>query len=146
MKTTAQRLSVVYCRPNKEEWNSILSLLKSIEKYFWREFDSDGYCYLHESTIYLANGVVGDWSKRTEIPVTHFVGLLRDRIVDWRLEEDGFENKSAMGFREFIFTINESEGHYIEIRGGTSLLVNGERIRTNVTTYSELLNLIELVG
>lgn len=96
-------LENTYCRPNEEEWEKIISLLKSIEKYWWRKYD-DGRCFLHDNTVYLSNGTIGDWNTRTEIPVQHLIDLLEDRIVPWRLEEIGF-NKIA---DVYFYGVNES--------------------------------------
>ena len=53
------------------------------------------------------NAVFGaiDFSKqkvsgKTEIPVQHFIDLLEDRIVPWRLEEVGFEKAIEIYFYE----------------------------------------------
>ena len=138
-------LDNTYCKPNIEEWEKITALLKSIEKYYWRKYDNDGNCFLHDDTVYLSNGTIGDWNTRTEIPVQHFIDLIEDTIVAWRLVEDGFENKYAF---EYVYKIGVHTDLYVTpndyfIRGR----YNSDEvdISVNLKTYSDLLTLIRLL-
>lgn len=134
MKTTAKRLSEVYCIPKIDADCWALGIGKP----------AIGLPLIGDKT--------GTWTRhvkqvinRTDIAVSQFIDLMGDSISPWRLIEDGFEDRSAMGFRELRLAINESEGHYIEVRGSVSLLVNGEVIKTNATTYTDIINLYNLV-
>jgi hypothetical protein len=131
-----------YCKPNIEEWEKITALLKSIEKYYWRKYDNDGNCFLHDDTVYLSNGTIGDWNTRTEIPVQHFIDLIEDKIVAWRLVEDGFE------VSEYGYTFKSVYVHNPD--PVTKIFVDVETENdavpfTNVKTYSDLLTLIRLL-
>ena len=140
-----------YCKPNIEEWEKITALLKSIEKYYWRKYDNDGNCFLHDDTVYLSNGTIGDWNTRTEIPVQHFIDLIEDKIVAWRLEEDGFGRMSPDADR-YEYEIDPANNRSLMVKCDgevwLSIFVFGNEVRhpCNVKTYTQLLTLIELIG
>lgn len=152
-----------YCKPNIEEWEKITALLKSIEKYYWRKYDNDGNCFLHDDTVYLSNGTIGDWNTRTEIPVQHFIDLIEDKIVAWRLVEDGFGRMSPDADRYEYEMIKYGrlarpwQNYSAALRSlmvkcdgevWLSIFVFGNEVRhpCNVKTYTQLINLIELIG
>ena len=80
-------LDNTYCRPTTEaEWDLLPN--------------RDLWCR-NENAVF---GAI-DFSKqkvsgKTEIPVQHFIDLLEDRIVPWRLEEVGFEKAIEIYFYE----------------------------------------------
>ena len=84
-------------------------------------------------------------SGKTEIPVQHFIDLLEDKIVPWRLVENGFENKYssdyvyAIDFRTDLYitpNYNFIRGHY-----------NSDEvdIPINIKTLTDLLTLIKFL-
>jgi hypothetical protein len=139
-----------YCKPNIEEWEKITALLKSIEKYYWRKYDNDGNCFLHDDTVYLSNGTIGDWNTRTEIPVQHFIDLIEDTIVAWRLEDDFFIQQNGDELtRDFQKSAKDCEvevmfedGWFQDVR---IISKSFDYIDTNCKTYSDLLTLIRLL-
>ena len=140
-------LDNTYCKPNIEEWEKITALLKSIEKYYWRKYDNDGNCFLHDDTVYLSNGTIGDWNTRTEIPVQHFIDLMEDKIVAWRLVEDGFVFiKDHTPFYEMrlskVSCLSWSESTK---KHGVALEIREEQIWFSITKYTDLLTLIRFV-
>jgi hypothetical protein len=144
MKTTAQRLSEVYCRPKKHEWKEVLTwdehLTKSLPIVSW-DWAMDGKCYPISRT---ENHYT--LKDRTEIPVTHFIDLLHDKIVPWRLEED-----------EFITEEHNNSPRSIFIDRSTVYIKNGAMINRGLVTvkfvpfpgcktYTDLITLIKLIG
>jgi hypothetical protein len=100
MKSTEERLSEVYCRPKTEdEWVTIFSAKKMdresslAHRYIEMKYDL---AYVVSDGVLLPLNGGAMWahkrqmSMRTEIPVQHFLDLLNDSIVAWRLEEIGF--------------------------------------------------------
>jgi hypothetical protein len=153
MKTTAQRLSEVFCRPKtEEEWKAL-----GVNRH---SFDGN-----HDCVIYL--GKTLGWPVKsaelngyTEIPVTHFDDLTKDKIASWRLEEDGIK---CVGFS----TDGGSSMHGLNLTDKASALmvrfpIDGshpvirlgqfdEEKFNQVTfkgckTYTDLLTLIKLIG
>ena len=81
----------------------------------------------------------GKWEgiDRTEIPVQHFLDLLNDSIVPWRIEEVGFEKKVDawnVGFHSF----SENEITWSHKSKSIEFMDNP----MNITTFSDLLTLI----
>jgi hypothetical protein len=135
MKTTAQRLGESYCKPQtKEEWKQ-LSGVFPLGKRFCHQKDAKSY------RVEDFTGVVSDIvpHDRTLIPVPHFIDLLHDRIAPWRLEEDGFEKRGAW----YIF--DTIVGEFCIDRDRYVYSMETEE-QANVTTYTQLLTLIELIG
>lgn len=128
MKTTAQRLSEVYCRPKTDEW-----------RHFEKLSDDDDIVIKWGGeviTTTLKN--LGSISKRkSEIPVTHFIDLLQDKIASWRLEEDGI-----LGWT-YIRRGDGSIKWEVWVTDGYAEL-NGKEL--NITTYTGLLMLIKLIA
>jgi hypothetical protein len=83
---------------------------------------------------------------RSKIPFPQFIDLLHDRIAPWRLEENGFSSYPSTGC--YGITINDVIGVYIMFKfGDVELWVNGECLpMTGITTYTDLITLIRLIG
>jgi hypothetical protein len=80
---------------------------------------------------------------RTEIPFSHFIDLLNDSIVPWRLEDDGFDLSIREGHYTGHSSSLASSFVFIDKRGVVWL---SNRKLNNVTTYTDLLTLIRLIG
>ena len=74
-----------------------------------------------------------------EIPVSSYIDLLHDRIVPWRLEEVGFMH-TVRG----IYELNVNpQGHFtLEYCEGFVYVSAG---RTSITTFTDLLTLIQML-
>ena len=104
--------------------------------------------FFHAGELSSANENGFWWKDRkdgkTEIPVPHFIDLLHDRIVPWRLEEIGFNNPLGDTYKlrlshdwdDVIVT------RMIRVIGGR-VSVNGDDV--NVATFADLLTLIRLL-
>jgi len=133
MKPTHKRLAEVYCRPTtEEEWNR-LSLTPLRNHYvMWLG---------GEPTT-----VGGEYPYRTEIPVPHFLDLIHDRIVPWRLEEDGFKNdgNGLVLWLNAHNSIHVAEyGIYLRLREAADEV---EMFLNGIKTYTDLINLVRLIG
>jgi hypothetical protein len=145
MKTTAERLREVYCRPmNEAEWD----LLNVKNRLANNNPNNDIVCWdkfaYSTSLAYMESSVRFDFNK-TQIPVQHFIDLIEDKIVAWRLVEDGFENKYGA---DYVYKIGVHTDLYVTpnyyfIRGR----YNSDEvdISVNLKTYSDLLTLIRLL-
>jgi hypothetical protein len=133
MKSTAERLSESYCRPNEIDWKAI-------------ELIDDERVIRHYRDWSIC-ATVGSLLGRTEIPVSHFIDLLNDSIAPWRLEEDGFQTMSGIVHTLELRPVIDGETVARRITvitdTGKVYLNDGP---TNVTTYTQLLKLIELIG
>jgi hypothetical protein len=135
MKTTAQRLSEVYCRPTTEEEWAQFGYFPSI------------YCLYISSISGHIQLTDNDWaeSNRSEIPVQHFQDLRNDSIVGWRLEEDGFvENRKI----RHLLLIDDVVGIYIAVNHSHVSLwvIDNPCYMRGIKTYTQLINLIEMIG
>lgn len=138
-------LDNTYCIPNIEEWEKNISLLKSIEKYWWRKYD-DGNCFLHDNTVYLSNGTIGDWNTRTEIPVQQFIDLIEDKICKWRLEEVGFMSAPCSGKTCYAFFVKESKVWVMEYEKVSIQNGNGQHVPfEGIKTFTDIQKLIHLM-
>lgn len=128
-------LQEVYCKPKTQEEHNMFPDL-STENY-------DG-VFLHDEL-----GMILCFSEtseediillrsKTEIPVQHFLDLLNDSIVPWRLLEVGFDNHNGIFVR---YVGNKRAEIYIEI--GRDIDVN--RIPFHITTFTDLLTLIRFL-
>jgi len=128
MKSTRERLSESYCRPNEIDWKAI-------------ELIDDDRVTRHYRDWSIC-ATVGSLLGRTEIPVSHFIDLLHDTIAPWRLEEDGFE--FAHGEQFICF---EGEHSIVVNEEGDLYIVHDQsEIPLNITTYTDLLTQIRLIG
>jgi hypothetical protein len=145
MKTTAQRLSEVYCRTTtRKKMHEVISSVD--ESVGFGSYcglpnsDSEMFFYYSESDGYVR--VENKKPDRAEIPVQHFIDLIEDKIVAWRLVEDGFE------VSEYGYTFKSVYVHNPD--PVTKIFVDVETENdavpfTNVKTYSDLLTLIRLL-
>jgi hypothetical protein len=136
MKSTAQRLSEVYCRPNPEEWD-LFGLIPLTGHYV--AFIGG------EPTL-----ISGKFAERVEVSVSHFIDLLNDSIVLWRIEEDGFMFYESTG--QHVLHANGLKRYHVTLPpmsttvkvdvwdGDKGITANG------ITTYTDLLTLIRLIG
>ena len=148
MRTTAERLSEVYCKTTtyKKMREVIGSLDESVGFGSYcglPNSDSEMFFYYSESDGYVR--VENKKPNRAEIPVQNFIDLIEDKIVPWRLVEDGFENKYAF---DYVYKVGVHTDLYITpnyyfIRGR----YNSDEvdISVNLKTYSDLLTLIRLL-
>lgn len=125
MKET--KLTEVYCRPKTEEEWKIFGLWKN------------NYCLYAGSVGEKPQLSDGNWveGSRTEVTVQHFLDLLNDSIVGWRLEEIGFEKKRDawnIGFHSF----SDNEITWSHRSKSIEFMDNP----MNITTFSDLLTLI----
>jgi hypothetical protein len=147
MKTTAERLSEVYCRPtNEAEWDLCLKVsspnlnLKMSVNY------ALGYVLTYKrKSSFFDNESKG----KIQIPVQHFIDLIEDKIVDWRLVEDGFV-KTLIDEDCDLYTLKNNNCDvciYIYYDGTFEVWLQDEftEIRMNVKTYTDLLTLIRLL-
>jgi hypothetical protein len=121
-------LENTYCVPKLNEWN--MNLLKHRNPFNGMDICGKGSFNRND---------------RTEISVQQFIDLVEDRIVQWRLVEDGFENKYAF---DYVYKVGVHTDLYITpnyyfIRGR----YNSDEvdIYVNLKTYSDLLTLIRLL-
>ena len=127
MKTTAQRLSEVYCRPtNEREWNMLP--------------DRNLWCRNENAVFGLIDFEKQKVKGKTEIPAQHFIDLIEDNIVAWRLVEDAIERG---GTKETARIIYVNQYHIISVKKDMAVELNGRP--TNLKTYSDLLTLICLL-
>ena len=135
MKSTQERLAESYCRPQTEEEWAMFGLIPLIGHYVaWLG---------GEPTL-----ISGKFRDRTLIPVPHFIDLMHDRIAPWRLEEDGFNQitpylQTRQYCFDFVTVTFEAENVHVTIPDRLGAF--GIR-RCNVTTYTQLLTLIEHIG
>jgi len=141
MKSTQERLAESYCRPKTEEEWRLLKVSK-------HSFNGN-----HDAVIYGNSSALG-WSVEksemngyTEIPVSHFIDLMHDRLSPWRLEEDGFTTLGGPVYSK-RFTIDSEDG---KITRTITVITDTGRVYlnygpANVSTYTDLLTLIRLIG
>jgi len=146
MKSTAERLAQSYCRPQTEaEWEMLGDRSK-----WCRE---DGVVF----------GQIPFWKQKrdgkNEIPVQHLSDLVHDRIAPWRLEEDGwtpFEHATAGTAYEYRCN-EDALLTFVPLGDGLPEFhawptdIDGETGNLSVPyygikTYTDLLNLIRLIG
>jgi hypothetical protein len=131
MKTTQERLSEVYCKPKTvDEW-------RQVSGYTVDEGDYNNAVY--DAEIGVIDALDSEIDGLTEIPVSYFIDLLKDSIVQWRLEEDGFDIQEGITYFETV-----AGSFRIEADGDVSHIVTGRT--ANVDTYTDLLTLIRLIG
>ena len=127
--TTLQK---VYCTPTTQE-----------------EFDKFGLIKLSGHKVMILAGeptlVKGDYPDRTEIPVQHFLDLLDDRIVGWRLEEIGFSEKSNIEGERFLIIRNDTNTDVWFLRANNGIVSFSDKT-LNITTFADLLTLIRFLS
>jgi hypothetical protein len=144
MKTTQERLSEVYCVIKSDEDATALFNIDCAYLMHYPE------TWVKGDKVMVTDGMLGVWynSTRTEIPVSHFIDLLNDSIVPWRLGDDGFVCHENGGFPwwSFDFTKDDSDFCIQFLNNTIRVWVNSELIKTNVKTYTDLITLIRLIG
>lgn len=120
-----------YCVPRTvEEWDTFGLIRLTGHKVMWLGGEPSLVC--------------GEFKERTEIPVSRFFDLLHDRIVPWRLVEQGFNN--PFGDTYTLRLEHDWDGiivtRVVRVIGG-KVSVNGEDV--NVTTFTDLLTLIRML-
>jgi len=80
--------------------------------------------------------------NRTEIPIQNFIDLIEDKIVAWRLVEDGFK-KPDYRYMLYLKDIEIQVDKHFEVflQDNNDCKIYFE----NVKTYSDLLTLIRLL-
>lgn len=116
-----------YCVPKGEEWDIFGLIPLTGHKVMWLG---------GEPSL-----VSGTFNDRTEIPVSHFIDLLHDRIVPWRLEEVGFKPWPNSNTPASMLWENEAQ-YTIEVIV-ESVYVNSASF--NITTFTDLLTLIRML-
>jgi hypothetical protein len=144
MKSTQERLNKSYCRPTKNEWRALGIECPFRNSAVVKRFNDSSMDVTWTDYPELPN-------LRQEIPVSHFIDLLSDSIVPWRLEEDGFTEtdfETCLGY-EFALP----NGVTIQITQGLDVaVIEGDGLRRNLIlfqgckTYTDLLTLIRLIG
>ena len=138
MKSTQERLSEVYCRTNEIEWKAI-------------ELIDDDRVIRHYRDWSIC-ATAGSLSGRTEIPVSHFIDLLKDRIdAPWRLLEDGF--RATPWKCTTVYEIDFAGKRSLSIIDGTVTVWNDEDDSASkgvpmigIETYTDLLAQIRFLG
>jgi hypothetical protein len=89
-------------------------------------------------------------NTKTEIPVSNFIDLLNDSIVPWRLELDGFVFYESTG--QHILHTNGLKRYHVTLPPMSNTVKvdawDGDKGITadGITTYTELITLIRLIG
>lgn len=140
MKTTAQRLSEVYCRPNNSEWVDLIGYVPNRDTATYAVYDGElGVIDANESEV----------TYLTEVQSSHFIDLLQDKIVPWRLEEDGFSHNTPMievaSYPMGNITVCFHEGNVSVILDPNDSPWHSH-ICKGCKTYTDLLTLIKLIG
>jgi hypothetical protein len=131
MKTTAQRLSEVYCRPKGEKEWGMFGLIDIGTNY--AVWSVDGVATVTDCNLP---------ELFTEIPVQHFIDLIENRIVAWRLAEDGFK-KQGYGYifylKDIEILLDKHFEVYLQDNNDCEMYFDGCK------TYTDLLTLIRLL-
>jgi hypothetical protein len=136
MKTTAQRLSEVYCKPKgAKEWGMFGLIDIGTNYAVW---SVDGKATVTDCNLP---------ELFTQIPVQHFIDLIEDKIVAWRLVEDGLF-KAVIDCDLYTLKNNNCDVCICIYYDGTfEVCLQDEftEIRMNVKTYTDLLTLIRFL-
>ena len=138
MKTTAQRLSEVYCLPKgAKEWGMFGLIDIGTNYAVW---SVDGVATVTDCNLP---------ELFTQIPVQHFIDLIEDKICAWRLVEDGFV-KTLIDEDCDLYTLTNNKCDvciciYYDETFEVVLEVESTQIRMKVLTYTDLLTLIRLL-
>jgi hypothetical protein len=172
MKTTQERLSEVYSRLSDENAESEKQQLRGAAiaagcyggVYFVHSY-CGGLPKPSEYTFHISEvngsirGVAGQYFEgelkdrgKTEVQFSHFIDLLNDSIVAWRLEEDGFRIDSSMLKTTYYMRVDNEDNavHFtnisIELDAGKVCVFVGNLEYRGITTYTDLLTQIRLIG
>jgi hypothetical protein len=128
---TAQRLSEVYCRPKgAKEWGMFGLIDIGTNYAVW---SVDGKATVTDCNLP---------ELFTQIPVQHFIDLIEDKIVAWRLVEDGFK-KPDYRYMLYLKDIEIQVDKHFEVflQDDNDCKIYFE----NVKTYTDLLTLIRFL-
>jgi len=151
MKSTNERLAESYCRPKtEEEWQSVCDGLDwgFDVQYVLRKYNGGAVAYGWIAPIMTEQ--FGRVELGTEIPVSHFTDLMHDRLATWRLEEDGFVFYASTG--QHVLHTNGLKRYHVTLPPISNTVKvdvwNGDKgiEADNVTTYTDLITLIRLIG
>lgn len=174
MKSTKERLEQTYCRPtNDKEWAIVAGHSEThpqnkidfpfVRNWAWDTEAPYPIDIKNNMTMATSEEVVG----KTEIPSQHFSDLVHDRIVPWRLEEDGFVKENPLEIDGVVFKVPYKEDYTFSSPNKTGVIISirfehgmylGTCIFTihahphhvinlsGIKTYTQLLNLIEMIG
>jgi len=157
MKSTAQRLAKSYCRPQtEEEWELLSPYFKNEVTFYsnvdsWqKDFEECGHVYFFQHFNGMLSYSKHPIKERTEIPVSHFLDLMHDRIAPWRLEDDGFVFYASTG-QHVLHTTGLKRYHVALPPMSNTVKVDvwdGDKgiEADNVSTYTDLITLIRLIG
>ena len=151
MKTTAQRLSEVYCRPNNSEWVDLIGYVPNRDTATYAVYDGE---------LRVIDANESEVTYLTEVQSSHFIDLLQDKIVPWRLEEDGikcvgFSADGGSSMHGLNLTDKASalmvrfpiDGSHPVIRLGQFDEEKFNQVTfKGCATYTDLLTLIKLIG
>jgi hypothetical protein len=170
MKSTAQRLSEAYSRLSDENHEAEKQQLReaaalagyyggvSLTHSYYGGLPKPSEYTFHASVNGMIRGEAGQYFEdelkgrgKTEIPVSNFIDLLKDSIVAWRLEGDGFNPHPWKG--SVMYEIQLSDRKSISIVDDVVTAWNDADENANIglpmnglTTYTDLLTLIRLIG
>jgi len=156
MKSTNERLAKSYCRPQtEEEWELLSPYFKNEVTFYsnvdsWqKDFEECGHVYFFQHFNGMLSYSKHPIKERTEIPVSHFINLLHDRIAPWRLADDGFAYLTPM-IEVATYPIGNVTVCFHE--GKTSVILDPNdspwrsHVCSGVKTYTDLITLIQLIG
>ena len=134
MKTTLENS---YCRPTTEaEWK-LIGLYNPVQPFFVE--------YIKGKKRYSSRPK----SSKSEIPVQHFIDLVEDRIVPWRLDEIGFVSHQFNDDCKIFQLVSNSCNLCICIYYDDTLEIclqqDSAEIRLRIATFTDLLTLIRFL-
>ncbi len=134
---TAQRLSEVYCLPKgAKEWDMFGLIDIGTNYAVW---SVDGKATVTDCNLP---------ELFTQIPVQHFIDLIEDKIVAWRLVEDGFEYASSRNDYYYLSNVlYKGIDVKVDAISNEVKLVKGinEIAFEGCKNYSDLITLIDLL-
>jgi hypothetical protein len=145
MKSTAERLGGSYCFPDESNFERFRS---ETDRYPFLTTASDELLYWHGPCRYYYHG--GSQREGSEeVSVDVFCDLYNDRIVPWRLIEDGFAHVSTQpppnAPRDAkLYSYNGCV--FVAMSGGAVWVMYYTDEMKGTHTYTDLLNLIRLIG
>lgn len=127
-------LENTYCRPTTEaEWDLLPN--------------RDLWCRNEDAVFGAIDFSKQKVSGKTEIFVQHFIDLLEDKIVPWRLEEVGFKYiKDHTPFYEFSLSkVSNLSWAESTSKHGIALEIREEQIWFSIHNFTDLLTLIRFL-
>lgn len=127
-------LENTYCRPTTEaEWDLLPN--------------RDLWCRNEDAVFGAIDFRKQKVSGKTEIFVQHFIDLIEDKIVPWRLEEVGFKYiKDHTPFYEFSLSkVSNLSWAESTSKHGIALEIREEQIWFSINNFTDLLTLIRFL-